>query len=371
MASKTPVFLFFFILPAFCLNAIAQAPDNRTPASKTVTERSIKAEILLKIGSARANEDFYKPPTFAVGKNGQIYILDSGNSRIQCFSKDGSFLFGFGRRGQGPGELSPDARKIKILSDGNIYVIDNSQRRINVYNQEGKFIRLAKISAWYNDIVLLNNTYFLSNFRLEEKHKPIHAARSLEKIDTDFGIFVEPAVGILNQIKALPMPEPWRVYYSDANFTRLAVINKNDLIFSQGYPYRLIKYDANGTKLKDLVGDVDFDTFQHVKFTRDSSGTSISTYPPGGAWILLDVSVTNENQVVVPYLNPEESLIHVDFYDSELDLISRYRISNTIADLKKEDYVWQIMIDGDKNLYAVVISKEDYPKLIKYRLLFN
>lgn len=370
MLSKKILFVFFILWLTFCVYSLAETPIIMSSPDNRVLEKSIRAELVLRIGSAKANEDFYKPPAFAVGKNGQIYILDSGNSRIQCFSKEGKFLFGFGRRGQGPGELSSDPRKIKILSDGNIYVIDNSQRRIIVYNQEGKFLFSAKTSAWYNDIVFLNNTYYLSNIILKEDHKPIHASRSLGKIDVDFGIFVEPAVGILKQISRLPMPDPWRVYYSDANFTKLVVTNKSELIYSQGYPYRLIKYDAQGKVLKDIMGDVDFDTYQHVKYTQDQGWVGIITNPPGAAWILLDVSINNDNQVVVPFFNPEKSIIYIDIYDLNLNLISRYKLLNIIADIRKEDYVWQIMIDNDNNLYAMVISKEDYPQLVKYKLIY-
>jgi len=371
MLSQKFLFAFFILLLTFCANSLAKTPIIPSLPDNKILEKPIRAELVLKIGSAKANEDFYQVAAFAVGKNGQIYILDSGNSRIQCFSKEGRFLFGFGKLGQGPGELSASPRKIKILSDGNIYVIDNSQRRINVYNQEGEFLFSAKTSAWYNDIVLLDNTYYLSSIRLEENHKPIHISRSLGKIDGDFGIFVEPAVGILKQISQLPMPEPWRIYYSDANFTRLVVTNKSELIFSQGYPYRLIKYDAKGKVLKDIMGDVDFATYQHVKYTSKGGWAGIITSPPDAAWILLDVSIKNDDQVVVPYLNPEESIIHIDIYDLDLKLISRYKLSNIIADLNKGDYVSQIMIDNDDNLYAMVISKEDYPQLVKYKLIFD
>lgn len=362
---------FFIILVIFCGHTLAETPLILSLLDTKIFAKPIRAELILRIGSDKANEDFYKLPAFAVGKNGQIYILDSGNSRIQCFSKEGKFLFGFGRRGQGPGELSNNACKIKILSDGNIYVIDNSQRRINVYNQEGKFLYLAKTSAWYNDIVSLNNTYYLSNILLEENHKPIHISRSLGKIDSDFGIFVEPAVGILKQIGQLPMPMPWRYYYSDVNFTKLVVTNKSELIFSQGFPYRLIKYDAKGKVLKDIMGDVDFDTYHHVKYTTDSFGTSIITSPPDAAWVVFDVSTKNDNQVVVPYLNPEKSIFYIDIYDLDLNLISRYKLLNTIADIRKRNYAYQIMVDNDNNLYAMVISKEDYPQLVKYKLIFD
>jgi hypothetical protein len=366
------IFYIFIILVIFCGYVLAETPLILSLPGTKILEKSIRAELVLKLGSDKANEDFYKPASFAVGNNNQIYILDTGNSRIQCFSKEGSFLFGFGRRGQGPGELSNDAGKIKILSDGNIYVIDNLQRRINVYNQEGKFLYFAKTSARYNDIVLLNSTYYLSNIILKENHKPIHVSRSLGKIDADFGIFVEPALGILKQISQLPtMREPWRYYYSGGNFTKLVVTSKSELIFSQAYPYRLIKYDAKGNVLKDIMGDVGFDTYHHVKFSVNDRSMRIITDPPGGASILLNVSIKNDNQVVVAYFNPENSLIYIDTYDLDLNLVSRHKLLNIIADISKGNHVREIIIDDDRNLYALVISEEDYPQLVKYKLEFE
>jgi len=362
--------LFVIILPAFCAYTLAETPLIPSSVDNEIIEKSIRAELVFKIGSDKANEDFYKAFTFAVGKDGQIYILDSGNSRIQCFSKEGRFLFGFGRQGQGPGELSKDAGMIKILSDGNIYVIDNLQRRINVYDQEGKFLYSARISARYNDIELLNGAYFLSNIILEENHKPIHVSRILGKIDSDFGIFIEPSVGILKEISQIPMPEPWRYYYSNGNFTKLVLTNKNELVFSQAYPYRLIKYDAKGNVLKDLMGDVDFDSHHRAKFIVDSSSVGISS-PLGGAPILLGVSVNNNSQVAVAYLNPDKNIICIDLYDPDLNLISRYKLSDIIADISKKNHVSQVKIDNDNNLYTMVIYKDDYPQLAKYKLILK
>ena len=125
MLRKNTLFVLFVILLTFCAYALAETPIIPSLPDNKILEKPIRAELVLKIGSDKANEDFYGIPSFAVGNNDQIYILDSGNSRIQCFSKEGKFLFGFGRRGQGPGELSHLVSQIKILSDGNIYVIDN------------------------------------------------------------------------------------------------------------------------------------------------------------------------------------------------------------------------------------------------------
>jgi hypothetical protein len=350
--------------------ALAGTPIFLTSRDNEIVDKPIRAELVFKIGSDKANEDFYKTTTFAVGKDGQIYVLDSGNSRIQCFSREGRFLFGFGRRGPGPGELSNDARNIRILSDGNIYVIDNSQRRISVYDQEGRFLYFAKTSAPYHDIVLLNGVYYLSNIKLEENHKPIHVSRTLGKTDAAFGIFIEPAVGILKQISQLPMPEPWRYFYSSGNFSRLVVTDNRELIFSQAFPYRLIKYDANGNVLRDIVGDVGFGTHHQVKFSIDRSSVGIVVSPPGGAPILNGMSIKDDDKVAVSYFNPDKSTAYIDLYDLDLNLLSRYRLLDIIADIKEGNHVSQIMVDNDNSLIAMVIYKEDYPQLLKYKLAF-
>jgi len=382
--TKKDLFVFFIILVIFCGYALAETPTILSLPDTKILEKPIRAELVLKLGSDKANEDFYKLRSFAVDKKGQIYILDAGNSRIQCFSKEGKFLFGFGRKGQGPGELSNDTSKIKILSDGNIYVIDNLQRRINVYNLEGKFLfsgktkflfsgKTSSSSAYFNDIVLLNNTYYLSSLFLEENHKPIHISRTLGKVDSSFGIFVEPAINQLKRINRLPHPYPWRMSYASSGITKLVVTNKNEIIFSQAFPYRLIKYDAKGQVLKDIMGDVDFDTYHHVEYVHEKGWVGMRSYPSPPTGIVLDVSINRDNQVVVPYLNPDRDFFYIDIYDLDLNLISRYKMPNIIADVKKGEHigVGDVMIDNDNNLYATVISRKSYPQLVKYKLIFD
>ena len=383
MKTKKIQCTFFIVLVILCGYAFAEGPFIPSLPDTQISEKPLRAELVFKLGSNKPNEDFYKLRSFTVDKNGRIYILDAGNSRIQCFSKEGKFIFSSGRQGQGPGELSNNASKIKILSDGNIYVIDNRQRRINVYNLEGKFLfsgktkflfsyRTSSSPGYFNDIVLLNNTYYFSSFFLEENHKPIHISRTLGKVDSSFGIFVEPAVNQLERINKLPHPYPWRMYYADSGITKLVAANKNEIIFSQASPYRLIKYDAKGQVLQDVMGDVEFDTHHHVKYVSEKGWTTMYSYPDPPPGIVLDVSINSDDQVVVPYLNPEQDFFYIDIYDLDLNLISRYKMKNIIA-VKKGEYIRMgaVMIDNDNNLYAAVISKENYPQLVKYKLIFE
>ena len=81
---------------------------------------------------------FYRARDIEVDRQTNIYVLDSGNYRIQKFDQSGNFLLTIGKRGQGPGEFS---RPFQIQIDeetGNIYV--NDTRKIIVFDQDGKYL---------------------------------------------------------------------------------------------------------------------------------------------------------------------------------------------------------------------------------------
>ena len=326
----------------------------------------MKAELVLKIGSNKENEGFYKPESFTIDRSDRIFIMDTGNSRIQCFSNEGKFLFSFGRQGQGPGELSNQASNIEILNDGNLYVIDNRPHRIIVYNLEGKYQHSIKIKRYYDDIILLNKTYYLSGILLHNNFKPIDFTRKSGEIEGSFGVFVEPAVGLVKRIDKLPFPPPWRCLYMGGTFTNLIVTPKTELIYSQGNPYRLIKYDLEGHILKDISGEIGFDTYAHVEFIVEKDSTGVETNQAR----VYHMSINDNNQLMVPIINKKKDLIFFDSYDLDLNLISRYKMPNCVFDHKKEEKCRKIIIDDD-DLYGLVISQNDPVYLVKYKLIFD
>ena len=62
----------------------------------------------------RLNEPFNHPTDIAQAPNGDYYVSDGyGNSRVHCFSAEGTYRFSWGRPGDGPGCLlytSPSPR---------------------------------------------------------------------------------------------------------------------------------------------------------------------------------------------------------------------------------------------------------------------
>jgi len=79
-----------------------------------------------------------------VAPNGDIFVADGhigegSNQRIVKFTKDGTFIKAWGRKGNGPGEFDgPHA--IAMDSRGRLFVGDRSNNRIQIFDQNGTFI---------------------------------------------------------------------------------------------------------------------------------------------------------------------------------------------------------------------------------------
>ena len=66
---------------------------------------------MVKIGELETEDEniaFHIPSDIVIDEQGNIYILDSGNHRIQKFDPEGNYLASFGRKGQGPGESASE-----------------------------------------------------------------------------------------------------------------------------------------------------------------------------------------------------------------------------------------------------------------------
>jgi len=75
----------------------------------------------------------------AVDSSGNVYVADSGNTRVQKFDSNGKFITQWGYYGDGDGQFS-DPEGIAVDSSGNVYVADSDRDRIQKFDSNGKFI---------------------------------------------------------------------------------------------------------------------------------------------------------------------------------------------------------------------------------------
>ncbi len=102
-------------------------------------------KLLRRIGTGGKNHfltspgDFGAPQCVAVDKDGNVYVTDTLNNRVEIFDADGNFITLFGKHGDGPGYLARP-KGIAVDSDGHIWVADEMQDRLQVFNREGQLL---------------------------------------------------------------------------------------------------------------------------------------------------------------------------------------------------------------------------------------
>jgi DNA-binding beta-propeller fold protein YncE len=102
-------------------------------------------KLLRRMGTGGKNHflttpgDFAAPQGVAVDNDGNVYVTDTLNNRVEIFDADGTFISTFGKAGDGPGFFARP-KGIAIDSDGHIWVADEMQDRLQVFNREGQLL---------------------------------------------------------------------------------------------------------------------------------------------------------------------------------------------------------------------------------------
>jgi hypothetical protein len=145
----------------------------KNPAEPVYGEILLDLEEDLSIG--REDDDnyvFYGVSNIDVDDQGNIYVLEGGNCRLQKFDLTGQYLQTIGKKGQGPGEFEGPSQ-IFLDKENNIYVSERRNRKIHMFNSKSEFVKSILLSDTTTDFSVApdENIFGVASIRTEEEIK--------------------------------------------------------------------------------------------------------------------------------------------------------------------------------------------------------
>jgi sugar lactone lactonase YvrE len=95
---------------------------------------------------------FYGPRAVTISADGEVYVTDTGNKRVQVFDTEGTYLWEFGGAGDGLTQMNEPVGvglNVTLGADvGEVFVADTWNQRVQVFTLEGGFLRYWDVPVW-------------------------------------------------------------------------------------------------------------------------------------------------------------------------------------------------------------------------------
>lgn len=106
-----------------------------------------------QFGQRETPDAFWGPRDVAVDENGHVYVADTGNKRIVVFDTEGTFITEFGDVGYADGQFD-EPSGLALDGDGNLYVADTWNQRVQVFSPDinglaQNFLTKWDVEGWY------------------------------------------------------------------------------------------------------------------------------------------------------------------------------------------------------------------------------
>jgi sugar lactone lactonase YvrE len=270
-----------------------------------------KVRALGDVDTLDENLAFFMPSVIVPDKSGNLYVVDTGNHRIQKFGPDGKYLATIGRQGQGPGEFYYPAW-LDLDEAGNLYVTDPQNSRIQILNPDGserKTIRFTETEVG-NAFLTKSGNLLMGQPRFRIRMGPGGQGRGgipkiIKEIDVagkilkEFGEIKDYGEDLLNTAANAAL-----ITVDGQGQSYLAFTNQN----------RIDKYAADGRLLWKADRDLNYDMGVKVKGKTESAGGMVRVEMPrinrcangiavdgkGRIWVVtLDRQLKSEEQVSI------------------------------------------------------------------------
>jgi len=214
----------------------------KNPAEPLYGEFACQLEENLSVGGNLNNDNYYFPrgvTTLNIDGDGNIYVTDFGNTRIQMYDKRGSFIHSLGRKGQGPGEFQMP-HQVSFDSNGNPWVFD-PPLALHQFDKEGKFQRKIALKIFLQDYYINPQGNIFGTTR-SFRPEPGGPKESVVKLDAE-GNLIQTVAEFRGELTKSQNAIVWHQYSSQLYFSAIDMMT-----FCYGFSidYRIFIADADG-----------------------------------------------------------------------------------------------------------------------------
>ncbi|MFQ6108748.1 MAG: 6-bladed beta-propeller [Candidatus Aminicenantales bacterium] len=307
----------------------------------------------LNIGKKEGPEEyrFSMVRSLDVDVQEQIYVLDSKESIIRVYDREGHHLRSFGKPGQGPGELERP-RGISIY-DSQVLVAEIG-RKLSVFSLEGEFIRRISTKEYW---VLSARCDSAGNIIVTEGHldpdKPLYRVLKFDpEMNLLFKIAESPAPNAVKGFNPFMAVSYWTVDYHDC--------------ITYGYPadYTIQVFSPEGKLLRKIRREYDpvpISEEEKKEFLREERPPQIkitfSKYHSAFRRFLID----EEGRLYVQSWekDPQSGHYFYDVFDPEGRYLTRVPLKG------------RPVVCYRGKLYSIDEDEEGYPLVKRYRLIWQ
>jgi DNA-binding beta-propeller fold protein YncE len=101
-----------------------------------------------RFGTGQAEPmELYGPRDVAIDNDGNVLVVDTGDQRIVKYNPDGQFIQAYGQAGAGPGQFN-EPSSVAVALNGDIYVADYWNRRIQHFDSQFVYKDEIEVPAW-------------------------------------------------------------------------------------------------------------------------------------------------------------------------------------------------------------------------------
>jgi hypothetical protein len=213
----------------------------KNPAEPLYGELILQLEEDLSLGNEK-DDNYYFPggASIAIDQEGNLYVQDVGNIRIQEYDKAGKYVQTIGRKGQGPGEFQFPAM-VHVDRDGNIWVFDSPTRALKVFSPDGTFKKSIPLRAFIQPQFYVSKEGYI--FGMEINYRTQEGPRiAILKLNPD-GSLAETIAQFQGELK--PNQNGYAIHsYSNSLF--LCGLNPNAFCYGFSMDYKIFLADGQG-----------------------------------------------------------------------------------------------------------------------------